>query len=54
MGAITVLALRDLVRRWRLMVALGVMVALTVLMVTLLDGYVRSVDVRFRSAPSRC
>ncbi|MDO8391512.1 MAG: ABC transporter permease [Actinomycetota bacterium] len=53
MGAIAVLALRDLVRRWRLMVALGVMVALTVLMVTLLDGYVRSIDVRFRSAQPR-
>jgi len=49
-GAIVVLALRDLARRWRMMIALGVMVALTVLMVTLLDGYTRSIDVRFRSA----
>lgn len=53
MGAIVVLALRDLARRWRLMAALGLMVALTVLMVTLLDGYVRSVDVRFRSSQPR-
>ncbi len=53
MGTIALLALRDMCRRWRLMIALGVMVALTVLMVTLLDGYVRSVDVRFRSAQPR-
>lgn len=53
MVTIALLALRDMARRWRLMVALGVMVALTVLMVTLLDGYVRSVDVRFRSAQPR-
>ena len=40
-------------RRWRLLVELGVMVALTVLMVTLLDGYTRSIDVRFRSSQPR-
>ena len=50
MAAIAALALRDLARRWRMMLALGLMVALTVLMVTLLDGYTRSIDVRFRSA----
>ena len=53
LAAIAALALRDLARRWRLMLALGVMVALTVLMVTLLDGYTRSIDVRFRSAQPR-
>lgn len=44
------LAARDLRRRWRVMAALGLMVALTVLMLVLLDGYVHSVDVRFRSS----
>ncbi|MDO8361309.1 MAG: ABC transporter permease [Actinomycetota bacterium] len=53
MTAVVVLALRDLWRRWRMMLALGLMVALAVLMVTLLDGYVRSIDVRFRSAQPR-
>ncbi|MGB8862272.1 MAG: ABC transporter permease [Ilumatobacteraceae bacterium] len=53
MIAIAVLAWRDFLRRWRVMLALGVMVALTVATVTLLDGYVRSIDVRFRSSQPR-
>ena len=53
MAAIALLALRDLRRRWRLMVALGALVALTAMMVTLLDGYVRSIDVRFSSSQPR-
>jgi len=53
MPAIVLLALRDAGRRWRAMLALGVLVMLTVAMLTLLDGYVRSVDVRFRSAQPR-
>lgn len=50
---VSVLAVRDMARRWRVMVALGMMVGLTVMMVTLLDGYVHSIDVRFRSAQPR-
>lgn len=46
------LALRDMRSRWRVMAALGVMVALTVGMVVLLDGYVNSTEVRFRHAQS--
>ena len=53
MAAVILLALRDLRRRWRVMTALGVMVALTVATVTLLDGYVRSIDVRFLSSQPR-
>ena len=53
MGPLIRLALADLVRRFRLMLALGLMVALTVMMVMLLDGYIRSVDVRFQSAQPR-
>jgi len=53
MGPIIAMSLRDLMRRWRMMLALGLMVALTVMMVTLLDGYVRSIDVRFRSSQPR-
>ena len=44
------LAVRDMRHRWRVMVALGTMVALTVAMVVLLDGYVHSIGARFRSA----
>jgi putative ABC transport system permease protein len=53
MVAIALLALRDLRRRWRLMLALGALIALTAMTVTLLDGYVRSIDVRFRSSQPR-
>lgn len=53
MNQIVALALRDLRRRWRVMAALGTMLVLTVACVALLDGYVRSVDVRFRSAQPR-
>lgn len=53
MAAIAMLALRDLRRRWRLMLALGALIALTAMTVTLLDGYVRSIDVRFRSSQPR-
>lgn len=53
MGAVLRLAVQDMARRWRMLVALGVMVALTVLMVTLLDGYTRSIDVRFSSSQPR-
>ena len=53
MTAVVLLAMRDLRRRWRVMTALGVMVALTVATVTLLDGYVRSIDVRFLSSQPR-
>ena len=52
-AAIAGLALRDLARRWRLMTALGALVALTVLMVTLLEGYTHSIEVRFQSAQPR-
>lgn len=50
MSPVLRLAVQDMARRWRMLVALGVMVALTVLMVTLLDGYTRSIDVRFKSS----
>lgn len=53
MGAVLRLAVKDMARRWRMLVALGVMVALTVMMVTLLDGYTRSIEVRFRSSQPR-
>jgi len=53
MGPLIGLALTDMVRRARLMFALGLMVALTVMMVMLLDGYIRGVDVRFQSAQPR-
>ena len=53
MLAIALLALRDLRRRWRLMLALGALIALTAMTVTLLDGYVRSIDVRFSSSQPR-
>lgn len=53
MFAVALLALRDCRRRWRVMAALGVLVMMTVAVLTLLDGYVRSIDVRFRSAQPR-
>lgn len=53
MVVIALLALRDFRRRWRVMLALGVMVALTVGTVVLLDGYVRTIDVRFAASQPR-
>jgi hypothetical protein len=53
MSAIVRLALRDCRRRWRVLLSLGVMIAITVATLTMLDGYVRSVDVRFRSSQPR-
>ena len=53
MLAIARLALRDLRHRWRLMLALGALVALTAMTVALLDGYVRSIQVRFSSSQPR-
>lgn len=53
LAVIASLALRDLARRWRMMLALGTMVTLTVLSVTLLHGYTHSIEVRFRSAQPR-
>ena len=53
LAVIARLALRDLTRRWRIMLALGTMVTLTVLSVTLLHGYTHSIEVRFRSAQPR-
>lgn len=47
------LALRDLRHRWRMVLALATMIVLTVATVTLLDGYVHSIGVRFRSSQPR-
>jgi len=52
-NAVAMLALRDIVRRRRMMAALGAMLVLTVSTVIILDGYVHSIEVRFRSAQPR-
>ncbi|HAP74721.1 MAG TPA: hypothetical protein DCR14_01400, partial [Acidimicrobiaceae bacterium] len=53
MRVMAMFGVRDLRRQWRVMTALGVMVALTMAMVVLLDGYVHSIDVRFRAYQPR-